>query len=155
MTGSNDVPLGKSRAPIQQVEEVQGRTPWKRKYNEEAQITTKRPRINVGRASALVQASLNGKSMSGLTKGVLGYDVPEAGVGYSNKVRSTFTFARDDFVEPKLNLANATLQQDYCEPRGRGSNQASVMAGRLSPVSLNLSATNAAEEKHTNNCRPQ
>jgi len=60
-TGSNDVPLGKPRAGRGSSIE-QGYGSQKRRHEEELQLgIAKRPRIDVGRASELVQATLQGK----------------------------------------------------------------------------------------------
>ena len=61
-TGTNDVPLGKPRVGRDSsIDQGQG-APQKRKPEEALQLgIAKRPRVDVGRASELVQATLQGK----------------------------------------------------------------------------------------------
>jgi hypothetical protein len=57
-TGSNDVPLGRHRDVKFSATQDPKNVPNKRKYEPDSYVATKRPRVDVGRASALVQATL-------------------------------------------------------------------------------------------------
>ncbi|KAF2848199.1 hypothetical protein T440DRAFT_172471 [Plenodomus tracheiphilus IPT5] len=57
-TGSNDIPLGKPRAPRHAISQSHGQATLKRRHDDGPPDNRKRPRLNLGRASALVQASL-------------------------------------------------------------------------------------------------
>ncbi|CAO2654452.1 Nn.00g111850.m01.CDS01 [Neocucurbitaria sp. VM-36] len=62
-TGSNNLPLGRSHVSTHSVGETSRRKALKRKGHEELPThAMKRPRIDVGRASALMQAALPGQS---------------------------------------------------------------------------------------------
>lgn len=58
-TGSNDVPLGPTQGG-KRCQDLDSKAPRKRRHNDEERVTNvaKRPRVNIGRASALVQATL-------------------------------------------------------------------------------------------------
>jgi hypothetical protein len=58
-TGSNDVPLGPSRAGRRSIDQVRVNAPKKRHHEIKTQANLmKRPRVDIGRSSALVQATL-------------------------------------------------------------------------------------------------
>ncbi|KAF1942444.1 hypothetical protein EJ02DRAFT_434020 [Clathrospora elynae] len=75
-TGTNIIPLGPSRAPGRGFAgQTYERTTLKRKQTDEPPTNdTKRPRIDVGRASALVQASLAGTSSKAPRQDIMRYD---------------------------------------------------------------------------------
>ncbi|KAF1916358.1 hypothetical protein BDU57DRAFT_496914 [Ampelomyces quisqualis] len=67
MTGSNDVPLGRVRAASRPVDQGQSTASNKRQHETEPEAhPAKRPRVDIGRASALIQATLVSSKMGSL-----------------------------------------------------------------------------------------
>jgi hypothetical protein len=109
-TGSNDVPLGSARTIRPSLDHSQVEGTLKRRYINEPQadVVTKRPRTNVGRASALVKASLDqGKATPSTNNAILHKPSTWLAIAEQNVKRE-----QRDFGGSVPGMTTQSLQQD-------------------------------------------
>lgn len=144
-TGSNDIPLGPSHGPGRQTVQAYERATLKRRQHDEFPTNTmKRPRIDLGRASALVQASLVDKST--LSKhDAMQYDWMRVRVSDTQNIRPIANIERQVSVNQlrespsvaSTPVPTAMLYTVSAESRQMSNSQVSGSSGQMSSSSSN------------------